>query len=429
MNVRDNKYLSIGKGVAGRWLGVAFATLAACGGETAEPADHADLSAAAAGSGATADSRAGDGMTAAMAAGPAGPASATPASASGPSGQARAPGATNTTSDATPAGTPTTGAPSAETSSAAAATASAGDAAPGSTDVAAAEPTSTEGAAMGMGMGTDGAGTSSADIDAIIRGDAPTDTTGTTAGPFHVEQYTSGFADKPGFLAATVYYPNDADPPFAYVVFCPGFVSYQTSIQDWGPFLASHGIVTMTIDTNSSSDSVVTRQTALTDALQSLQEENERSESPLQGKLMMSRYGLMGWSMGGGASLLNATKDASYKSVITVAEHLATAPGTHQPLEALTVPALMFAGTADTSILGLNMSQPAYERIPETTPKLLYEVQSADHFFFNTPSALDGVVGRYALAWQKVFLEGDQRYEPILLQQGPRASDFRSNLQ
>jgi dienelactone hydrolase len=264
--------------------------------------------------------------------------------------------------------------------------------------------------------------------DAIVRGEAPTDATGKGLGPFKVADYTSGFADQPGFSAGTIYYPTDAEPPFAYVVFCPGFVSYQTSIQDWGPFFASHGIVTMTIDTNTSSDSVQVRKAALMDAFKTLQLEDQRAHSPLKGALHKTRFGLAGWSMGGGASLLNASEHPELKSVVTLAEHLATSPGTVSPLSQLTVPTLMFAGTADTSILGGAMSQPAYEVIPERTSKMLYEVEGADHFFFNTPKALDGVIGRYGLAWQKVFLEGDERYRALLLDDGPQASDFRSNV-
>jgi hypothetical protein len=60
--------------------------------------------------------------------------------------------------------------------------------------------------------------------------------------------------------------------------------------------------------------------------------------------------------------------------------------------------------------------------------KMLYEVQGADHFFFNTPKAIDGVIGQYGLAWQKVFLEGDERYKKLLLNEGPQASEFRSNV-
>ena len=283
--------------------------------------------------------------------------------------------------------------------------------------------------AAGSGGNGGGAGAPAAAGDAIIRGADPDEMTGTKLGPFKVAMYTTGFADKPGFLAATIYHPADAEPPFSYVVFCPGFVSYQTSIQDWGPFLASHGIVTMTIDTNTSSDSVTIRQTALKDALTSLQAENERAASPLMGKLAKARFGMMDWSMGGGASLLDASMTPDMKSVVTVAEHLATSPGQSAPLESLKVPALMFAGTADTAILGLGMSQPAYDAIPDDTTKMLYEVRDADHFYFNTPKAMGGVVGKYALAWQKVFLEGDLRYKKLLEQKGPMASDFRTNLQ
>jgi hypothetical protein len=38
------------------------------------------------------------------------------------------------------------------------------------------------------------------------------------------------------------------------------------------------------------------------------------------------------------------------------------------------------------------------------------------------------VVGRFGLAWLKVFLEGDERYRPLLLEEPSAASDFRENL-
>ena len=392
---------------------VVLPCLAACGGETSSQRvglGGAGVAAAVAGSGPASSSATNDKTNTTLA------------------GRAAA---TNPPNTGAPSGTPGSGAAGASPSAG-----SAGERSPASVGtpatVNAGSPATTAPAGRG-GTGAAGVsgspGTSASSEDAIIRGDEPTDATGTSNGPFEVSMYTKGFAKEAGFLAATIYYPADAEAPFSYVVFCPGFVSYQTSIQDWGPFLASHGIVIMTIDTNSSSDSVTVRQTALKDALSSLQKENERSDSPLAGKLHKTRFGLMGWSMGGGASLLNAVMHPEYKSIVTVAEHLATSPGTSAPLKSLSVPTLMFAGTADTTVLGLNMSQPAYEAIPETTSKMLYEVQGADHFFFNTPSALKGVVGKYGLAWQKVFLEGDDRYKKLLSAEGPMASDFRTNVQ
>ena len=94
----------------------------------------------------------------------------------------------------------------------------------------------------------------------------------------------------------------------------------------------------------------------------------------------------------------------------------------------MTVPILMLAGSADTGILGLAMSQPVYEMIPDTTPKILYEVNGATHFDIS-PSTGDGLFGLYGLSWQKVFLEGDARYRKFLTLPKPaNASDFSSNV-
>jgi dienelactone hydrolase len=247
-------------------------------------------------------------------------------------------------------------------------------------------------------------------------------------GPYKVESYVEGIKDGPAFLAATIYYPVDAEPPFAGIVACPGFTALQDSVAPWGPFLASHGIVLMTIDTNTTGDSVDQRQEALLDALSSLKAEQSRSGSPIMGKLDMTRFGLMGWSMGGGGTWLNANSHPELKSAMSLAGHIATQIGGAGQFTMVTVPTLLLAGDADTSILGLGMSQPVYDAIPETTPKILYEVAGASHFDIQ-PQTGGNLFGLYGLSWQKVFLEGDMRYKQFLqLPKPDNASDFRSNI-
>jgi predicted dienelactone hydrolase len=211
------------------------------------------------------------------------------------------------------------------------------------------------------------------------------------------------------------------------VVLCPGFTALQDSVAPWGPFLASNGIVVMTIDTNTTLDSVAIRQGALMDALASLKGEQTRAGSPLEGKLHMSRFGLGGWSMGGGGTWLNVNEHPELKTAMTLAGHNATAGGA-LGLGNITVPTLMLAGDADTAILGLGMSQPVYDVIPEATPKILYECAGASHFDI-APQTCGGLFGLYGLSWQKVFLEGDTRYRQFLTGAQPtNASDFRSNV-
>ena len=91
---------------------------------------------------------------------------------------------------------------------------------------------------------------------------------------------SNGLRNGPDYSGATLYYPTDATPPFASIAMVPGFISFQSSIQDWGPFLASHGIVAMTLGTNSLFDDPYDRRDALLDAIVTITEENTRSGSP-----------------------------------------------------------------------------------------------------------------------------------------------------
>lgn len=263
--------------------------------------------------------------------------------------------------------------------------------------------------------------------NAIVRGPEPSAESAARAGPYKVATIASGFRNGPEFGGATIHYPVDAEPPFAMIVFCPGWLGTQASDAAWAPFMASHGIVFMNIDTNTTGDSVVQRKEAEWDALQSLKAEQTREGSPLQGKLDLDRVSLMGWSMGGGGAWLNGKEHPELKALITLAGHNATAGGASSA-RGITVPTLMLAGTADTAVLGLGMSQPTYEVIPDTTPKMLYEVEGASHFDFNNPAYMSGIPARYALSWQKVYLEGDMRFYKFLLEPGPKASDFRTTL-
>jgi hypothetical protein len=66
--------------------------------------------------------------------------------------------------------------------------------------------------------------------------------------------------------------------------------------------------------------------------------------------------------------------------------------------------------------------------IPNSTPKLLYVMALEGHFSWGTPRTNSNASGRYVLAWEKLFLEGDQRYKKFLLERGPLATTFQSNL-
>jgi dienelactone hydrolase len=277
----------------------------------------------------------------------------------------------------------------------------------------------------------------------IQRGAAPTSASASTTGPYPTMSYAANasvrMTDAYDVTSAHIFYPVGATPPFASLSIVPGFVSPESSIEDWGPFLASWGFVVMTIGTSDpttgASDTSVlpdVREAALLDALTTLQDENTRSGSPLVGQLDLSRQGVAGWSMGGGGTLMAANSTPTLKAVFAMEPWN---PTTTYPMDA--VPTLIFAGTSD-GLAGPPMPQNQYDSIPTSTPKLLYEITSGSHYVSTSPtnsstdmapdSQSTSNVARFGLSWLKVFMECDDRFRPFLLAMPSDAADFETTL-
>jgi hypothetical protein len=199
----------------------------------------------------------------------------------------------------------------------------------------------------------------------------------------------------------TVYYPTDADPPFAGVSICPGFLNTGPEMAPWGPFYASWGIVTV-VTTTGALDLPQIRGNELVAAINELKKQNTMSSSPLNGKLA-GRYGTSGYSMGGGGTTFASEADPTMKTSVGLA---AWGP------DGFTVktPTLFICSDADTvaSCTGTNSS---YGAIPSPTPKMILDIPGESHFNWFSPTDTPmGESGAYALAFQKVFLEGDTRW-------------------
>jgi pimeloyl-ACP methyl ester carboxylesterase len=81
------------------------------------------------------------------------------------------------------------------------------------------------------------------------------------------------------------------------------------------------------------------------------------------------------------------------------------------------VPTLLFCGTADAVAPCSDHSDPAYATIPNTTPKMKIVIDGAEHLasWFGPADGGGGVSGGWALAFEKVYLEGDTRWKTLLL--------------
>jgi len=273
------------------------------------------------------------------------------------------------------------------------------------------------------------AGSTAAPGGGYMRGADPTEDSLKKNGEYTVKSYTESMGLVGGMAygdaaiggdGSELYYPENATPPFAAMAIVPGFTAQRSDVTTWGPFLASHGIVALVIDTNTVGDQPDVRSRALLDALESLKKENAREGSPVKGKLDTSRLGLMGWSMGGGGTWISADAHPELKVAVSLCGWILGAVGGKT-----TVPSLQLAVRDDQ--LAAGMSQPVYAAIPEKTPKMLVEWASGGHWINNSPESVDHLVGRYGLPWIKVYLEGDERYRQFFKSMPTRASDFRTN--
>jgi hypothetical protein len=204
-----------------------------------------------------------------------------------------------------------------------------------------------------------------------------------------------------------VYYPTDAEPPFAAVAISDGFGGSggcgRTQTDGWGPLYASHGIVAMIINTGSG-DQPNQRGSKLNAGIKAFKAENDKADSPLKGKLS-GRYGTSGFSMGGGGTSYASQDDATLLSSVAMMPWGPVRMG-------VTVPTLIICGASDTIASCSSHGGPLYSGIGDDVPKMRVQVSGGHN---GQPTAGGRESGKYGLAFTKVFLEGDERWRPLLV--------------
>jgi triacylglycerol lipase len=252
-------------------------------------------------------------------------------------------------------------------------------------------------------------------------------------GAYTVQSYAVTLPAGAIYAAGTVYYPSDGKPPFGGIAICPGFRETQADIDWWGPRLASHGFVVLTIDVKDKRSLPPARSEQLMGALDTLRAESSRQNGALFGKVDPRRLAVMGHSMGGGAALI-------------VAEALGTELKAAIPLNPwckvpkafpkLIVPTLIIGGENDILAAVSRHARPHYASIPASTHKMYLEIKGGHHGAtngsadgtFTILSKVEGcptgeqrqIISRYVISWLKLYVDGDERYRQFIYGELPR---------
>ena len=262
----------------------------------------------------------------------------------------------------------------------------------------------------------------------------------TDYGPYEFSSINenNGLRNGPEYMDGVLYYPIDAEPPLSSVVLTPGWGG--------GEFFASYGFLSMVIGPNDEiNDSHQQRAQGLLDAIETIKEEYWRADSPLLGMVDTSRFIVSGYSMGGGASQValmfeDITSNHSIVAAIalnpTIIFEDCDVCNDNEYCICLVpefldhgIPTLIIAGQNEINELpsydGL-LGQDIYENTPESTTKILYEVENGGHGSAESPY---GDVLKKTLFWARYHLMEELSYCDSLLLTPSNASQFISTLE
>ena len=250
----------------------------------------------------------------------------------------------------------------------------------------------------------------------------------TNPGPFTVNTIdeNSGIRNGLNYDGATIFYPiNSSSVLSTSIIMVPGYMNTELTIQNWGPFFASHGIITMTIGTNLLTNTHIQRRDALLDAIISLKNENQRFASPLFGKIDTLSIAVGGFSKGGGGAQLVPSIDPSIKAIVSLYPWLDNP--TSSDLNH-SVPIIIISGQFDPIAPPSLHADIHYNLTPNTTKKLKYEIAFATHDAISGPYAGGGEVGVRVLSWLQNFLLSDSCYCPITILDASTSSSYITNV-
>ena len=244
-------------------------------------------------------------------------------------------------------------------------------------------------------------------------------------GPYQVAWYTQ-LPSVPEFSGATLYFPANKAQDFGGVVISPGFFERQENISWWGNYLASHGFAVITFDTNELNDLPPLRADALLATIDLLRGENSRQGSAIRGKILEDSMAVMGHSMGGAAALLLANeKSDEIKAAIPF--NAGGVPNAN--FSSVAVPTLVIAGEIDRLAPVNDHAWSHYQTLTNEVPRMYMEVKGGNHFIAKTAEVenerlrpnidVHELVGGMAVAWLKLFLDGEEEYRELLFGEMP----------
>ena len=234
---------------------------------------------------------------------------------------------------------------------------------------------------------------------------------------FEARTYETG-TDVAQFASATIFYPLTLsfDLPNGVVVMSPGYRGTPEGYDWWGPMLASVGIITMIIETNTTEDNLEQRKNALIAGVELIRRENANSASPINNKVDESKIAIMGHSLGGGASLRAAEElGAEIKAVVPLTPYCCELGQSFEgDLSGVSTPTLIIATAEDTIAPPETHSRLLYDAINSSTSKVYLEFAEGAHNLPSNQGSELQTQGTYVYAFLQSIFTGESKYADFI---------------
>jgi hypothetical protein len=119
--------------------------------------------------------------------------------------------------------------------------------------------------------------------------------------------------------------------------------------------------------------------------------------------------------MGGGGTTRATVEDKTLLSSVAIMPYSPQGTG-------VVTPTMVICGSSDGTAPCASHGTRVYDSIPASTPKIRVTVSSGHA---GQPSAGGGDSGKWGLAFMKLYLDGDERWKPLLLADDATASNIQ----
>ena len=216
------------------------------------------------------------------------------------------------------------------------------------------------------------------------------------------------YLSHPDYWSITIYYPKNGDA-LPVLAMAPGLFGGKRHLKPWAEYLASNGIVTVSIEMRSIFCQPNQRAKALLGALDVLENENKRIESPLYNRIDTNAFGVSGGSMGGGGALLASKMRPSLKAAFCAVPWLSecNAPKDIKDIvwEGSNVPTLIVGGELDKTAKIVRHANIQYDNLKG--PKMKVILKDMEHDAGCWPQQCNNDIGKIVLNWLKYYLKND----------------------